>query len=79
MASWPIRARDLLCLCYNYSVDDDDYGYECDKMVAMMSHVHYTSSPFLLLSDKYFVIKKAFIAFERFYSWFRLNIVKGST
>ena len=48
-------------------------------MVAMMSHVHYTSSPFLLLSDKYFVIKKAFIAFERFYSWFRLNIVQGST
>ena len=74
MASWPIRARDLL-----YSVDDDDYGDECDKMVAMMSHVHYTSSPFLLLSDKYFVIKKAFIAFERFYSWFRLNIVRGST
>ena len=79
MASWPIRARDLLCLCYNYSVDDDDYGDECDKMVAMMSYVHYTSSPFLLLSDKYFVIKKAFIAIERFYSWFRLNIVQGST
>ena len=48
-------------------------------MVAMMSYVHYTSSPFLLLSDKYFVIKKAFIAIERFYSWFRLNIVQGST
>jgi len=42
--------------CYNYSVHEDDYGDECDKMVAMMSHVHYTSSPFLLLTDKYFVI-----------------------
>ena len=45
----------------------------------MMSHVHCTSFPFLLLSDKYFVIKNAFIAIERFYSWFRLNIVQGLT